>query len=165
MMNYYFLGDFDGAVHASDLLPTFCNNDTPVSELLQNCLNVRQRAVEVGQYMKGTFAPNYQSYLKSHAIYGNPNEGAKGRAKEIPWQPSITYKDDNHDHVRNVLQPHFPTRLGGNPFEITDKDPNNTATSCEFWNEVAPEVMMVVGSHQPEPLLTIQDDEESSPEL
>ena len=30
-----------GAVHASDLLPTFCNDDLHVSELLQLCLYIR----------------------------------------------------------------------------------------------------------------------------
>ena len=165
MMNYHFLGKYDAAVHASDLLPTFCNNDINVADLLKNCAKIPAwKAVTIGPYMKGTFAPNYQSYLKSHAICGDPNKRAIGWAQQTIWRPSKTSEDDNHDHVRDVMQPRFPG-IGENPFDIVDKDPNNTATSCGFWNDVAVEIMKVVGSHKPESLLTIQDAEKSSPEL
>ena len=165
MMNYHFLAKYDAAVHASDLLPTFCNDDTPVSELLQHCLHIPSpRADVIGRYMRKTFAPDYQSYFKSHAIHGNPNDGAKGFAKKTKWQPSTTRADDNHDHVRNVMQPRYPG-IVGNPFQIADLDPNNIATSCGFWNEVAAEIMKAVEPLMPEPLLMIQDSEKSSPEL
>ena len=165
MMNYHFLANFDAAVHASDLLPTFCNNDTPVSKLLQDCLHIPAgKANLIGPYMRKIFSPNYLSYLKSHAIHGNPNDGAKGLAKKTKWQPSTTRPDDNHDHVRDVMQPRYPD-IFGNAFEVVDKDPNNTATSCGFWNDVAAEIMAVVGPHKPESLLTVQDAENSSPEL
>ena len=62
------------------------------------------------------------------------------------------------------MQPRYSDNFG-NPFEIVDKDPINTATSCGFWNDVAAEVMAVVGPYKPESLLTAQDAEKFSPEL
>ena len=71
--------------------------------------------------------------------------------------------DDAHYIVRDVMQPHFPSNVSGTLFDVVDRDPNYTATSRGFWNEVAAESMMAVGPHKPESLLTVQDAEISSP--
>ena len=166
MMNYHFLGNYDAAKHASDLLPTFCNNDINVANLLENCANIPAVKAEViGLYMKKVFAPDYQSYLKSHAIHGDPNTAAIGMAGQVQWNVATTGSDDNHDHVRNVMQPQYVTDSTLNPFQIVGTDPNNTATWCGFWNDIAKEIMGTVSSHKLEPLLTIQDAGKSSPEL
>jgi len=65
----------------------------------------------------------------------------------------------------NVMQPFYPDdKWTQAPFKIAAQDPNNTATSCEFWNDMAAERMKVVGESHHEPSLTIQD-AESLPEL
>lgn len=163
MMNYHFLAAYDAAVHASDLLPTFCNDDLNVAKLLSNCANVPWvEAKIIGPYIRKTFAHEYQSFLKSHAIYGDPNKGAQGGAKKVEWPVATTSSADNHDHVMNVMQPYYPTT--GPPFQILGQDPNNTATSCEFWNHIAGEIMDIVGKHQQESSLVVQD-VESLPEV
>lgn len=166
MMNYHFLGNLDAAVHASDLLPTFCNNDTNVANLLINCAKIPWPIADlVGPYMKTTFAPGYQSYLKSHAIHGDPNTGAIGMAAQSPWNVATTSPDDNRDHIRNVMQPQYEANSSVNPFQIASMDLTNTATFCGFWNDIASDIMQIVETHTPESLLTIQDPGKPSPEL
>ena len=143
MMNYHFLAKYDAAVHASDLLPTFCNNDIDVATLLHECANIPEyKALIVGPYMRTTFAPAYQSYLKSFAIHGDPNKSAIKGAAKVKWTPATTSAADKYDHVGNVMQPYFPFDIAFDPpFEILAQDPNNTATACRFWNGIANEVM------------------------
>jgi hypothetical protein len=164
MKNYDFLAEYDAAVHASDLLPTFCNNDLNVADLLSNCAHVPVADARIiGPYIRKIFAPEYQSYLKSHAIYGDPNKGAQGGAKKVNWPVATTGTADIYTHVMNVMQPYYPGLIGS-PFQILGQDPNNTATSCEFWNHIASEIIDIVGKHQQESSLVIQD-VESLPEV
>ena len=166
MMNYHFLAKYGAAIHASDLLPTFCNDNLNVADLLHKCANISElKALAIGPYIRKTFAPDYQSYLKSHAIYNDPNTGAIAGAKKVHWPLATTSAADNHDHVMNVMQPYYPDFPVTNPpFKILAQDPNNTATSCGFWNDIATQIMDIVGETQKELSLTIQNDE-SLPEL
>ena len=82
----------------------------------------------------------------------------------ISWPPATTSMDDNRNHVRNVMQPHYPDNISLDPFRIANKDLINTATSSRFWNEMAAEIMRVMGTYQRESLLTVQDGQHS-PEL
>ncbi|MCJ1372575.1 hypothetical protein MMC20_003800 [Loxospora ochrophaea] len=121
MMNYKFAGN--NAVHASDLLPTFCNKDLSVAELLENCVGLsKMAAMNVGPYIKSTFSPQYLSYLKSHAIYNDPNTGAIGWARKVTWHKATTSgKEDNRNYVMDVMEPYLPSlafRKIRAPFQI-----------------------------------------------
>ena len=162
MMDYHLLGDDDKAVHGSDIIPTFVNNGIDVSSLLQKCYGVPwAKATAAGIYIKTFFAPAYQSYLKSFAIHKDPNLGAIGGAKKVKWTPAYTSKEDGHNSVRNVLLPYYAGILGGPDFKILPKDPNNTAASCTFWNQLATNITKIVGSNLEYPALRIQTGEES----
>lgn len=102
MMNYNFLGNMNLAVHASDLLPTFCNKDTDVKGRL---ICAGRTPIEAGLAAKyiNTFSQAYLSYLKSHAIHGDPNIGAIGQAKNVSWTTPTTSEDGIY--AQNVMQP------------------------------------------------------------
>jgi len=101
-------------------------------------------------------APAYQSYLKSHAIHDDPNTGAKGGAAKVNWTTATTSGDDGHDHVRNIMQPYLPLLWWKPPFAMAPQDPTNTASSCNFLNDIAAQIMEIVGEVQTEPRLTTQ---------
>jgi len=157
MMNYNFLAKYGAAVHASDLLPTFCNKYLDLADLLKTCGSVpASLANRLGPYVKNNLAPAYQSYLKSHAIHDDPNTGAKGGAAKVNWTTATTSGDDDHDHARNIMQPYLPLLWWKPPFAMAPQDPINTASSCKFWNAIAAQIMEIVGGDQDEPRLTIQ---------
>jgi len=162
MMNYNFLAKYGAAVHASDLLPTFCNKDLDLAGLLKTCGSVpASLANQVEPYVKNNLALAYQSYLKSHAIHDDPNTGAKGGAAKVNWTTATTSGDDGHDHVRNIMQLYLPLLWWKPPFAMAPQDTINTASSCNFWNDIAAQIMEIVGEDQNEPRLTTQGTDDS----
>ena len=167
MINYHFLDKYNASVHASDLLPTFCNDEIDVAKLLTNCVNVPEAAaLIIGPYMRKSFAPEYQSYFKSHAIHDDPMVSAIGLAKKVNWTVATTSPDDGYNGVKNVLQPYYPiVPFIEAPFQMVD-DNINTAESCNFWNDIAMAVMNVTGNKRDDATLKVQDvDSLSSVEL
>lgn len=163
MMNYHFLHDLhllnqniNLAIHASDLLPTFFNQDVDVVGILEKCHSIPRRLAKLAAGFVNIFAPAYQSYLKSHAITGDPNTYSRFPADSVKWPPATTDPSDKHDKVKKVMEP----ILGIPPFRIAPEDPINTASICDFWNKIAADIMKTIDTQENETsLLTVQGSE------
>ena len=151
MMNYHFLAKYNLAVHGSDLIPTFFTETMDFRALL---CNFTFSGVVKDSMTK--FASSYQSYLTSHALYGNPNNGTTGGAKKVRWQPAKTSTDGNF--VQKILEPYLPLIPALEPwFRLAGQDELNTRQICSFWTEVASEIMEAEHISQSGNLLTVQD--------
>ena len=141
MLSYGFLNIVGAAVHASDLVPTFVNQDTDVPALIANCdQNILKQfgAKLVGGYIHDTLAPEYQSKLISHAIYGDPNNISAPGSQKVQWKPARTHSVDMGNQLWDVLK--VEDLPSGNPFS-SGPDNINTADICGFWDDVAQEIM------------------------
>ena len=151
-MNYNFLADRGYAVHGSDLLPTFFTKTMDFADLLCNLPGWLAKVVKLGFQ---TFSSSYQSYLTSHALYGDPNAGAQHGAAQVEWPLANTSADGNH--VQNVMEPYlpgFPYRLSW--FRIASQDELNTRDVCSFWTAIALNIMDAQSVSQLGDLLTVQ---------
>lgn len=162
MVNYHFLGNLGKATHASDLLPTFSNKDLNMTNLVANCVKTKfpKIAQVIGAYMQNKFAPAYQSYFKSHAIYGDPSTAGQGLAQKVKWTPATL---DGQEYVQNVLQPYYNPL--GTPFTLT-KDTITGKSTCDFWTQLAADLMTIDPDSVDEdqsPLLIAQDPELAPP--
>ncbi|MCJ1312563.1 hypothetical protein MMC25_006237 [Agyrium rufum] len=80
MMSYSFLSQHNSSVHGSDLLPTFYTRSMDLKFLIPNwAIRVLVRPSMLN------YSTAYQSYLTSHALYGNPNKGARHGAAKVNW--------------------------------------------------------------------------------
>lgn len=171
MMNYHFLAKYNLSFHASDLLPTFYNTNLDVAGILEKCQNVSSvLAQTIAAFLK-SYAPAYQSYLKSHAISGDPNTNTIPRANQVRWPLATTSSSDNHDKVRQIMEPYYPNPpFLRPPFRISPEDLINTATICGFWNSIAADIIKIVDSeeheeHETSLALMIQGSERPAPHL
>ena len=149
MMNYRFLANKGLAVHGSDLLPTFFTKTMSFKELL-----CRSNAIK---FLFATFARSYQSYLTSHALYGNPNPGAHHGAADVEWPTASTGVDGNY--VQGVMEPYLSENLSPPWFRVARNDPLNSRDICSFWTGIASDIMSAKSESQMEELLTIQTPE------
>ena len=123
------------AVHASDLLPTFWNSYVNYTKSLSTCFNVKPLVAPVIAKALKAFAPPYQSYFASHAVTGDPNKNAIGKAK---WQvASVT-----GGSLTNVMK----ASIGITPSFTNYTDPTNSAASCDFWKGIAAAIQPASGS-------------------
>ena len=157
MMNYHFLADYKQgyAVHGSDLIPTFYSATMDLQALL---CKLPTLFVDFLRLYIQRYARSYQSYLTSHALYGNPNQGARHGAAKVKWAPAGTSADGNF--VQNVMEPYLPSKtdiaLRKPFFRIAARDVLNTDDVCSFWSGVASQVMLAQNASGPEGLLTVQ---------
>ena len=139
MMQYSLFGLEYQAVHASDLLPTFWNSHVDYAKSLPACFNVNPLlAKEIAQILK-TFAPSYQSYFASHAVTGDPNKNAIGRAKAHNW----TAASVNAGRLTKVMNEN-----GLNSFFTDITDPTNSAANCDFWKGIAAVIQPASGDEE-----------------
>lgn len=135
-MMQYAVGElFNGAIHGTDLAPTFWNAHVDFAQLLYDTANEfgydlsKWKANFIARFFGGFpeyYASHYQSYLSSHAVYGSPNNGSFAN---IPWPPAIPTEDGR---IGKVLQAQPSTRR----FQrITDDQ--NTQAACDFWTNIA----------------------------
>lgn len=148
-MNYRFLDQENLAIHASDLLPTFFHRGVDIAGILHKCQNLTEaRAQIVGAYFN-SYARSYLSYLKSHALTGDPNKYHVPQLRRIRWPLATTNPGDNHDKVRQVLEPYLPTLpYVQPPFSVAPEDLVNTARICGFWNEIAADITEIVNTQE-----------------
>ncbi|KAI9839327.1 MAG: hypothetical protein M1838_004391 [Thelocarpon superellum] len=116
----YSVGLLDQALHASDLLPLFYDI------YLTNPTDFGSQVAYPLVPGFGPLAAAYQSYLTSHAIYGDPNaaRGGWGDVATIDWPEATT----SSDQLGNVLN------VGNLGFSLINDD-QNTNQTCRFWLE------------------------------
>ena len=130
MMEYVFPSPYseDIAVHSADLLPTFINSETDVVALLE-AFHVPNPGT-AATIMK-LLAPQYQAYLTSHALHGDPNTAK--HAKAPTWTAATTAADG----IEPNLQVHYKLWAAQHFFDNGVSDAQNTREICGFWAEVA----------------------------
>jgi carboxylesterase type B len=131
MMQYDFLASKNYALHASDLLPTFWNGEMDTAKLFEDLLHLEPLLAEAVAFAfdHSGYAPAYQSYFASHAVFGDPNTAR--RWNTMPW-PNAT---DNGQEVTDVMETRFSAILDF--FDGQTVDQVNTRASCDFWLQVA----------------------------
>ena len=85
------------------------------------------------------FAPPYQSYFASHAVTGDPNKEAIGKAKAHPWQVASVVAGN----LTNVVE---ATAFSALFDDITDT--TNSDSNCEFWKGIASAIQLTSGSEE-----------------
>jgi carboxylesterase type B len=131
MLQYDFLASKNYALHASDLLPTFWNGEMDTAKLFEDLLHLSPLLAEAAAFAfdHSGYAPAYQSYFASHAVFGNPNSAR--RWNTVPW-PNAT---DNGQELTNVMETRFSAVLEF--FDGETVDHINTRASCDFWTNLA----------------------------
>jgi hypothetical protein len=127
MMQYDFLASENYALHASDLLPTFWNGEMDTAKLFEDLLHLSPTLAEVAAFAfdHSDYAPAYQSYFASHAVFVNPNSAR--RWNTVSW-PNAT---DNGNEVTNVMETSLSVVFEF--FDGTTVDDVNTRASCDVW--------------------------------
>ena len=124
------------AKHATDLVPTFANSKTNLVALLKEFSQLKDfKVIEAAILIKDLMV-NYQKYLASYAVHGDPNV-AKG-FDALPW--------DLASGTGNMIQSVLRTRykpLAIHPFFEIIEDSINTKQSCDFWTAVAMNISKV----------------------
>lgn len=145
MMQYSFPAPCGtGAHHAEDLLPTFINSNTNVTDLLIRFQNVTaERAMEEAAILRRLQA-GYQPYLASYAVTGSPNTMKKAVSPD--WLPATTTPDG--DKLKPVLETRLEAAI--HPFFGTVTDTINTKASCDFWTTVAQKISSLYGKGEVE---------------
>ena len=129
MMQYSLFHMENQAVHASDLLPTFWNSEVDYANSLPACFGIgKLAAIAIALTLKA-FAPPYQSYFASHAVTGDPNTNAIGKAKAHTWQVASVDAQGNLTEVVDAVG------IGALFNDITDG--TNSASTCGFWKGIA----------------------------
>jgi carboxylesterase type B len=115
------------AVHASDLIPLFMNNQDEAVKLLE-LSGITGFLAQVYASMIIQVSSRYQNYLASFALTGDPNA--------LPWIPSFDWPvaDGSGDKLSNVLT--VRAALGQSPF-VLDSDDQNSKSKCGFWTDIA----------------------------
>ena len=133
MMEYVFPSPYSDelAIHAADLLPTFISSETDVLALLE-AFNVPNP--KLAAPILKALAPQYQAYLASHAIHGDPNTAK--HAKAPTWNAATTTADD----IQPSLQVHYKLVAWQHFFDNNVKDAQNTRGICGFWAKVAQDI-------------------------
>ncbi|KAF9874688.1 acetylcholinesterase [Colletotrichum karsti] len=121
------------AYHASDLIPLFSNNVQQVLDLLSKVLKSKILAKLYAKVLEGLVATRYKAYFASFALSGDPNN-LEDTAR-LFWPIA----DGNQDELTDVLQVRAPGLLHS-AFRLTSDD-QNSRKRCEFWNNIAKEVM------------------------
>jgi carboxylesterase type B len=131
MMQYNFLSWFGLAVHASDLLALFWNEDFDVGAIIaEQYPSTPQVIIRLVSATFGVYAQQYQSYYVSHAISRSPNEA---KVETLPvWSVANTTEDGL---VGNVMEAGFS--LFGNYFNNRSVDSIVAKSTCDFWAEIA----------------------------
>ncbi|KAF2836457.1 alpha/beta-hydrolase [Patellaria atrata CBS 101060] len=134
MMQYSFPAPYGAdARHATDLVPTFVNSNTNITDLLINIGNISPGQAKEAQQVISKFHPYYQSYLASYAVYGDPNMAAKNSVK---WPLA----QGTGDQIQSVLQAKFQLSTPFHLFFDVISDSINTQSSCMFWTKLAEEI-------------------------
>ena len=140
MMEYNYTINFKGknllpAVHGTDLAPTFWNDEIHFWKFLQEVAQKLDKNISTLEAiglatLYAEFAPHYQSYLVSNAIYGDPN---KGSFQKHAWPTATTTVSAGITKVSNVQMASF-TPL---PQFTTIVDNIINVSACNFWQSVA----------------------------
>lgn len=125
------------AVHASDLFPLFWNKDWDLIDYILARFNVSKETAELFTKGMANFAPDYQSYMFSYAVTGDPN---KFKQNNLPTWPLAT---DNGNEVI-VLN----TGNGFTSSWSVKPDTINTKNACDFWAKAAATIMAAVKAHR-----------------
>ena len=138
------------ANHGTDLLPTFWNADVQFAKFIETAAASFGVKLPIGvptilAKFFAILAPNYQSYLAAHAVFGDPN---KGSFKKHSWPAatttttatkitgptstttSIISEVSNVQQVLTNVVQHFKLVV----------DDINTSGACDFWLDIAAQV-------------------------
>ena len=159
MLQYDFFKDYELAIHGTDVLPTFFNTNVDMVAVFQDMLSKANKTKEiptwilkdVGKIYK-RFAPAYQSYFASHAIYGDPNT-VRETSETVQWHTAT----DDGEHVTNVLRALYRYKLFGKDFDSQTTDTINTKSICDFWNGIGQEITMLMTENGLEGSFNVQD--------
>ena len=138
------------ALHSTDLVPTFINDDTNITALLVDLggLSTSDATAAAG-YLR-SLKLDYQSYLSSFVIHGDPNTG------NVPWSYRWPPASGTEDLIKNVMDVRGSIRGWRHDFYAIIADPINTKSSCDFWNEVAVNISKVSSRNHSDSDLFIQ---------
>jgi hypothetical protein len=122
----------DVAYHATDLIPTFLSPETDISTLANRLAETIGDSPDTySQYLNVLIKPfyaNFQQYLVSHAITGNPNY----KGEPVTWNAPT----EQQDLLGNVMDVHRP--ILGTYFHPNFTDHQNGASACsQFWPGIA----------------------------
>ena len=142
MMRYGFpIAEF--AFHATDLIALFSNTDDEVVQLLDK-IGLNSPGVEALYaclLINTNISAAFQTYFASFALSGDPNS--------LPLPP-VTYghapewpvADGTGDNLTNVLQVKaWIPFLHPKPFTLDTPDDQNSNTTCNFWTNIAKEIL------------------------
>jgi hypothetical protein len=142
MMHYSFFGKLGYALHASDLMPTYWNQDLTFenfTNFMNDTINPNITRIEAkAAYSQfSQLSPTYQSYLASFATVRYPT--ASGRTTPY-WYPA--HPDANGDQLEQVMDVSWgPLSYFHGKFV----DSQNSETVCSFWRNMSSWVENAVG--------------------
>ena len=123
------------ALHATDLFPTFYNDDIDkdaVAQIIQDATDLSNKTI---QWYINSFLPAqaaiYQTYLTNFAIKGSP----KANSSVFVWETAYNISGEVH----NVME----AALGLDGIHLVPKftfhtvDSENTDESCSFWGNMS----------------------------
>ena len=125
------------ALHGTDLIPTFANSDTNLVTLLKLFGSLTPKEAKEAAHLIRGLKLNYQKYLASYGVYGNPNT-AKGFGA-LRWD----FAEGTGDKIQKVLKTRFALPSAHPYFEITE-DAMNAKSSCDFWDDVAKNISSIM---------------------
>jgi hypothetical protein len=142
MMHYSFGGALGLALHASDLMPTYWNQDI-TNNTFFNFVNdtldpgISRRMSNLAYHEFGSLASTYQSYLASFATVGYPTASGIFTPYWYPAQPN-----DDGDKLKKVMDVSWGATTD---FDGKFVDSQNSKTVCSFWRNMSSWVELAVG--------------------
>jgi carboxylesterase type B len=142
MMHYGFFETYGLAVHASDLMPTFWNQDISYDTFfnyINDTINPGISNVEafLAYHEFGSLAPTYQSYLASFATVGYPTAAGNDTPYWYPAKPN-----DDGDQLKNVMDVGWGSKTDFNNAFV---DIQNSKKICSFWRNMTSWVELAAG--------------------
>ncbi len=127
MLQYGF-PDFANAIHASDLIPLFMNGYDDAYNIVYANTNSSYEANTMATGLYTIVMGEYQDYLSSFAVYGDPN------VEKRLFSPTWPLATPDGDYLTNVLQVDY------DGFWI-ETDEQVSSSFCGQWLRIASAIM------------------------
>ncbi|KAF5873404.1 putative carboxylesterase family protein [Botrytis fragariae] len=131
------------AQHGSDLLAIIWDKKVDVAGLIKRIIPwLPDRSSEVLESIWVSLASRYQQYFAAHALTGDPNYLNQG--KGLAWEATT----DDDKELTNALKVGLQYSNPKHTFYSLGSDGQVAAASCDFWNDLAEKITIVMGSEK-----------------
>ncbi|KAL9070491.1 MAG: hypothetical protein Q9157_005789 [Trypethelium eluteriae] len=153
MVKYAAYESLNLALHGTDLLPTFWNQDVNFTAWMEELLeqaHIEQNSTTMAFISRlndffgptSQFACQYQQHLVAHAVSGDPNAVNSSQCSildDVHWITAMTSTTSTTTYVSNVVQATdngILPRQSGTAFQIVP-DLITPNIVCDFWKQLA----------------------------